>query len=397
MQKTYYEEMVQNLEKIIEEENLSNKQVIIFGHSEASERMVDYLLERKIKPEAIADNNENKKGFCYKGVIINKPEDLLTKEKEPVVLVVSAAFESMKAQCMKLGISKIFQVVDYNSFTAYSLEEDIFTKKALRVVQGEAVWKKYDLETKDFILVCPYNAMGDVYQALSYLPYYLKKKGIQDYIVVVQGKACFQVAEMFTLKQIINLNKTDMESMIQYILLTRKGNTLIAHHDRPYTNKNILLSNYLPIDFYTHYKIGVYGLPASVSPVKPQFIKRNRKFPQIEKGKSVILSPYAKSVVNIPLNYWKNRAEKFNILGYRVYTNVIDEEQPIPGTKPFLYPIEDMVAAVEWAGYFVGIRSGLCDVISTANCKIEILFPDCIYSTTSMSVQQFFAMQREDL
>ena len=38
--------------------------------------------------------------------------------------------------------------------------------------------------------------------------------------------------------------------------------------------------------------------------------------------------------------------------------------------------------AVERAGIFVGIRSGLCDVLRTADCKKVALYPDYYYCDT---------------
>jgi hypothetical protein len=55
-------------------------------------------------------------------------------------------------------------------------------------------------------------------------------------------------------------------------------------------------------------------------------------------------------------------------------------------------PIAQIKAAAEYAGAFIGIRSGLCDVLYTANCRKTVVFPDCHYSTTPHKVEDFFAL-----
>ncbi|MDR1132651.1 MAG: hypothetical protein LBL05_00725 [Synergistaceae bacterium] len=51
-----------------------------------------------------------------------------------------------------------------------------------------------------------------------------------------------------------------------------------------------------------------------------------------------------------------------------------------------------MSAAAEYAGSFVGLRNGLCDVVHAANCRKIVVFPDCFYSTTPHKVADFFAL-----
>jgi hypothetical protein len=114
---------------------------------------------------------------------------------------------------------------------------------------------------------------------------------------------------------------------------------------------------------------------------------------QIEKGRTIILSPYAKSMVQIPDTFWESLAGDYQKKGYLVCTNVAGDERSVKGTKALSVPIKQMVSAVEHAGCFIGIRSGLCDVLDTARCRKVAVFPDCIYSTTNIKVDKFFYMQ----
>jgi hypothetical protein len=80
------------------------------------------------------------------------------------------------------------------------------------------------------------------------------------------------------------------------------------------------------------------------------------------------------------------------LICYKIYTNTSGDETPIRGTEPLCAPLAQMTAAAEHAGTFVGLRSGLCDVLFSANCRKVVVFPDCHYSTTPHKVADFFAL-----
>ena len=51
-----------------------------------------------------------------------------------------------------------------------------------------------------------------------------------------------------------------------------------------------------------------------------------------------------------------------------------------------------MKSAVEQAGLFIGIRSGLCDVVRTAKCKKIALYPDYNYCDTKWKAIDMYAI-----
>ena len=50
-------------------------------------------------------------------------------------------------------------------------------------------------------------------------------------------------------------------------------------------------------------------------------------------------------------------------LGVTVCTNCAGREKPIKGAKSFPFPLEKAEAVLDYAGYFLGLRSGFCDLI----------------------------------
>ena len=210
--------------------------------------------------------------------------------------------------------------------------------------------------------------------------------------VVVAGEGCRQVAGLFSVNPVVALNQTEMDELVQAIIYQQEGNCIIAHHDRPYTDNIIRYLGKRFLSFIDYYRYGVFGLDRDAPTATPTHCAPYENPDGIPPGKSVILSPYAKSVVELPTAFWEGIATKYAGEGFCVYTNTTGAEKPIGGTAPLQVPISQMIPAVEHAGAFVGIRSGLCDVLSTARCRKTVIFPDCHYSTTPHKVRDFFAL-----
>lgn len=109
-------------------------------------------------------------------------------------------------------------------------------------------------------------------------------------------------------------------------------------------------------------------------------------------GRTVLLAPYAKSVLPVPWSFWEQTAEHHVSQGNVVATLVHGDEEPVPGALPLEVPIPELLDAVEHAGTFIGLRSGLCDVVHTARARKVHVFPDAYYSTTPYKVADFFAL-----
>ena len=104
----------------------------------------------------------------------------------------------------------------------------------------------------------------------------------------------------------------------------------------------------------------------------------------------MIFSPYAKSVSNIPEIFWKDRISEYQDRGYTLFTNVSGDEEPLPGTVALSAPLDEMQSVVEQAGTFIGIRSGLCDVIRYAKADLTAVYPDVYYSDTKWKMEEMY-------
>lgn len=403
MDRAHYKEMISNLDKLIDTNVIQNRSIYLFGHCNSTEELAKLLLKRGFSVRAILDNNSSKHGNIFCGIPIVPPQNILDDPSDHVaVCIVARAYAAMKEQLRKMGYrGEIYKLVDYNSYAEYSLSEDTIRRKQERVDRG--IMRKQWLEQKYpgyFKVLCPFSALGDVFFTMSYLPYFLKKRNVSKCVICVIGNACAQVAELFCpdfqpqLSIEIFLQK-DIDELIQACLYTRDYNSFIAHQDRPYV-VNLHKALYVKcIPLEQIYCCGVFGLPADTEPVKP-FAKKLQQYPdlrRINKGKSVIFSPYAKSVTALPKHFWESIVRQYKDKGYQCFTNIAGDEQPLEGTLAISPSITELQSVVEYAGTFVGIRSGLCDVLKYAKCKKTAFYPDYNYCDTRWKAIDMYALE----
>ena len=395
MDNEHYRELVTNLKILLQQDAFMGKTLFLFGHCNATEVLADELLQNGIRPQAILDNNKAKYEMTYRDICICPPEKVLEYPADKVLVCIAArAYAPMAKQLRTLGFSgRIEKVVDYNSFADYSTTPETIAKMTARLKRGQEKAKaEKEKYPGAFRLYCPFQALGDIYFMMSYLPYFLSRREIHDYVVFTVGEACADVARMFGARA-EGLSQQDMDEQIQAAIYAHDDSAYIPHQDRPYVNKLYKALYVKFISLETIYKCGVFGLPLDTEPVKPAFIKTYSHLGEIPKGRSVILSPYAKSVSNISSDYWEKIIHEYQAKGYMLFTNAVGEEEPLPGTQRLSAPLNEMQSIVEHAGAFVGLRSGLCDVIRDADCGKTALYPDVFYSDIKWKMVDMYRLK----
>ena len=399
MEQARYNEMTNNLKKI--KDNLLGQSIFLFGHCEATLLLADMLLDDDIRPRAILDNNKNKQGISYKSIPVTAPiEATNCKDENAIVLIATRFYESMNVQLRELGFcGSIVKLVDYNSYAEYSLSEETRNRKKKRIEHGIMSFEKLkDKYPEAMIIFCPFNALGDVYYCLSYLPEFLKHRELCKFVLVVSSRSSANVAELFGTENIEIYDQNELDAMIQAVIFLKDELGFIAHQDRPYAiNLHKALSiKRIPLEKI--YCCGIFGLPQNTAVSEPSNWEKWDELSVIKKGKAVILAPYAKSVIALPDGIWEEIANDYLEKGYQVFTNVFGEEIPIAGTKGISAKITEMKSIVERAGTFIGIRSGLCDILKTAYCKKIALYPDYNYSDTIWkAIEMYYLDEYENI
>ncbi len=385
-------EMLEKLNLLCDRTKLKSE-VFLFAHCNATLELADELIDRGVIPTAILDNNPDKYCLSYKEIPVCAPDEVL-KYPEAMVLIVSRFYEQMASQLRKLGYEgDVVKLVDYNPYSTYSKAPEIVCEKLERVKRGTYELSKLKKKYPGYFFVfCPFPALGDIYLCMSYLKYFLSERGRENCVVCVSNNGCKNVVELFGYTKAEVFCQKILDEMIQAVIYFDDPDCYIAHQDRPYVvdlHKALYLKC-IPLE--NIYKCGVFGLDQNTAPVIPdKWVKCDCN--DIPQGKTLIVSPYAKSVTSLPADLWKDIISDYKGRGYRVYTNVSEGEKELPGTYPLCAKLNEIKCIAEHAGVFVGIRSGLCDVLRTANCKKIALYPDYYYSDTRWKAIDMYALE----
>lgn len=373
--------------------NLSEWQLFVFGHTEATSCLIDMVKESGHSIIGILDNNPAKQGTYLAGVPVIPPQKLCQNDTESaMVFITSRAYAAMLLQLKELGFcGRVVKLVEYDTFAEYDLSFDVIDRKMEREQRGCATMARMQKWAgHSFIIICPFKAVGDVYYAMKYLRAFREKYRLESIAVAVVGNSCREVVKIFYDVSVFTLEQSEMDELVQAVLFRQPGNVLIVHHDRPYISYLIRLLRRKLLHFENIYKVGVYGLSEKVAGEKPR-LWQNRGCKEMLQGKSVVLIPYAKSVVNLPIERWEEIVRVLRARGYAVFSSLQGNEVPIVGTKALRdVPIGAMKSIVEQAGCFISIRNGLCDVLQKAECRKILLYPDACYSDTPWQVVEFF-------
>ncbi|MTJ82592.1 MAG: hypothetical protein F8N37_16510 [Telmatospirillum sp.] len=138
----------------------------------------------------------------------------------------------------------------------------------------------------------------------------------------------------------------------------------------------------------------VLGIPTNAPMVEPSLPAACRlaaaermKALGVPVGRTVLLSPWAHSWrCQLPDLWWEAAVKALSEKGFAVVCNVANRTRSIetrgspvlpsiPGTIPVDIPVGEIIPFAEYCGYFLGMRSGLCDLLSRVNIGKIVVFP----------------------
>ena len=150
-----------------------------------------------------------------------------------------------------------------------------------------------------------------------------------------------------------------------------------------------LILNRDHIEFYEKYKFGSMQLNTFdylklVGDVKPERMRLIFSEYSEEKagkyGGGVLLMPGANTYKTnqVPVAFWEKVAKKLYDSGFDVFTNFNNKDCDIviEGTKPLSSSFEELVDLTRYFKGFVGLRSGICDLVAETNAKLICIYPN---------------------
>ena len=401
------EEIRCNLNKL-DRKGILVRPIILFGYSDNSLFLMDELEQRGHTVTGFIDNNPavcGKLASVGSKLKVELAEHFLENyNSEYIFLIVSRFFTEMKKQLEAHGYTEgrnIFRLVLMEDVSLWQhIDEENFLKKREQVLKGYEIYSKLlEIYPKHCIMVNPVGSIGDVYLMGCYVKKFLEKK--PDTIFIFSSNTMVKLAKDIGFCKVKYCSAEEIECILLYarIMGFDNQNIQLLHTGvLTYRIWSRLLTK-LNYTWLSHYR-ELFDISPETAPLFPDISveckERVQSFYEVnhlKKGKTVVLAPYANTIRNFPVAFWKTLTASLKASGYSVCTNVANEqEKPIEGTIPLIMGLNEMKEALEYAGYFIGIRSGLCDIVGNCGCKKFILYTKERFDF--ITVYEFYSLKK---
>jgi len=226
---------------------------------------------------------------------------------------------------------------------------------------------------------------GDVFFAASVFRSLVKRDGTEkNALFVVMGEGERRIADLFQLPKVLTLTGRESNNLLRMYRFLNGKSILPFHilHYQPSQMHIGICQNVLSfrgLNFLSMLRIVAYRSDFMLAMESPHTIGTVQDFSTRYggiPGKTVVLSPYAACMDQLPIAFWEQLATGLKQRGYSVCTNCAGtRELPVPGTSRVDLSYQDILAFLEWAGYLIALRSGLVDITYAVSCKRIILYP----------------------
>ena len=382
---------------------LRDKKIVLFGASVFSKEIKNCLSEYDIDINSIVDNDTRKIGTEFMGRKVQKPEDvLLPRNNSVAILMLSYGFyREMTHQLIQMSYIKNKNFFILNLGINESIP--IFIYILARAMRGLSTYKKLTKKlSKKVMFIAPYTGTGDIYLVGLFFNQYIKKHNITDYVFVVVSGACKKVAEIFDIKNIVIIKPTITDDIINCKMFLRADWEIVVLNDGWMREKTQWIRGYKGLNFEKVFRSFVFDFKDDITHELPPRKDYSREIDTLFvkygliKGKTIVISPYSNTIFDLPNDFLEEIVDNCKNRGFAVCTNCAGKEKPVKGTMPVFFPLNMAVDFMDAAGYFIGVRSGLCDVISSSNCK-KIIFYEKEGLFYKCSQHEYFSLKKMGL
>lgn len=377
------------LHKIIEDVRFMGRMVLAVGPAQNVAMMRDYLKCYGLEFTAALDDDWRQVGKSRAGLPVYSMESVLQPMRDNALVLVfaSALNKNIKEQFEAWGYKEqvhFFLLHDLPDGEADSRER--FSGQFAKAVQGKAIYNKlktdYGEDTHIFFMR---GATGDVFLNGLYLASYCRKLGISNYAVVGDAKGLKRLAPLFGWAQVAILSHGEAEAFQFCYTFWRQPDVtdlFMWENTLPLNKCRLRMQErFTFLDTYQHFIYRNLVSPKEWQqilflPLSEQLRKKYQAWGMRE-GRTVIVSPNAYSVKKLPEWFWDKVAAVLQDKGYKVFVNLnpATELNPFNCMQPVFFPYEECEAVLKFAGHFVALRSGLCDIVAQIPCRQVILYP----------------------
>lgn len=362
------------ISELIENKKIcANDNVVVFGANNYVERIIRKFSEFGTEIYAIIDNNTEKAHTVWSGLTVYLPDELLNKkEMNFKVIIASGYYLEMGTQMEKMGYEK-----DKNYFiietrrNCYDYKLNLLDKQRDYIKNGYQKYIELEMQFGDVYIFLNKRATGNTYLLGLYLEDYVKRNEISNYMVFNVSAAGHRICNLLGIPSQL-ISKHDAISLMKFCGFI--GEKKVNFRELcPYDYKTNLLEMriYKGLNFNYIYKYVLYenfNTDFSLDKYKTCASKK-------ENTGKVLISPYANTVSNIDIKFWSRLINCLKDKGYEVYTNCAPNEEEISDTIKVYIPYEHLFEQTMDYDIFIGVRSGLCDLLSATDIRMVVLYP----------------------
>lgn len=260
-------------------------------------------------------------------------------------------------------------------------------KNTLRILLASIYFRHFrKIYGKNTQIIFVRGATGDVYVQFLLIDHYLKENNITNYVILGDGAGLHPLNHLFHFSNLHYVTPEILSKIVFYSLFMGEylKNIIIpfAWSDEYSVNKCRvrMLSPFHFMDTYQYFSFHLgavtFRKPYFTDVIKTDNFVFHWQKQGVVKDKTVIISPEANSITTIPIWFWNTIIEELKSKGYIVFMNC---SYPTWYRAPNIFETYALsVPLLEYSGFFLAVRSGFCDIISSANCKKVILYPEKI-------------------
>lgn len=227
------------------------------------------------------------------------------------------------------------------------------------------------------------GATGDAYIQLMLLNNWIRENRIKSYVLLGDATGIEGLTKIYRDANFIHISGYRAECVEKaYMLLGGEvlDLTIMFPWAEGFYFNRCRVRMIERFNFIDTYKWYVFGLKENIEYSVPLFRNLDEKMRSelIEMGivekKTVIIAPEANSVTRLSEEFWNEVIIELKKRGFAVYVNCKNENTFCAESIFFTY--WESVPTIDFAGYFIAIRSGLCDIVSSSKAKKIIIYPE---------------------
>ncbi len=391
--KIILKEIKNKIDQLAENQLAESRTVFLFGVNPYTEYIYNYLYEHKISLYAVLDNASELQGKQIGDIEIISPEKVVDFHyKEVLILIASQHIDAMKEQLKTIFggkmpmIYSLFDFVRYNkqleNRKMYWLEEN-YQQELQILMQGKRVYERL-MDNHVKLVISPTVSIGDNFLWTLTFDAYKQRTSMNTYRIVVCSQGAYHAVALSEKEdRIVLIEFSDMDALVKYVTLMgeERLDCLILYPRLSIIRCLDIMASWKKMSWEEIYPRYLFQLEKDY-PIHFPCIRAGDdmeirlKAYGIVKGKTVILSPYTNTVGEIPLVFWEILTKRLHQKKYSVITNIAGNQKPICGTEGLSIPLKVCASFLEYAGYFIALRNGLCDIAGQADCKQIIIFRD---------------------